>query len=69
MSLVAAHNVSFMDVVPVLGREFFRSPEANRAHALRAVAFGGEALTAESVQLVYDSGVSGACSRAAFRAE
>ena len=54
MALVAAQGVTYLNSVPVLGREYFSSPHAQQCKKLRVVMFSGEPLPKELVDLVHD---------------
>lgn len=53
MALVAAQGVTYLNSVPVLGREYFSSPQAALCKQLRVVMFSGEPLPKELVDLVH----------------
>ena len=52
MRLVVQQGVTFLLTVPVLGREYFSSPDSSRCSQLRTVIFCGEPLPKELVELV-----------------
>ena len=52
MRLVVQQGVTFLLTVPVLGREYFSSPDGERCSQLRTVIFCGEPLPKELVDLV-----------------
>ena len=52
MRLVVQQGVTFLLTVPVLGREYFSSPDGSRCAQLRTVIFCGEPLPKELVEMV-----------------
>jgi non-ribosomal peptide synthetase component F len=55
MELVSRHKVTYVDTVPVLGREYFKSPLAKECCSLRLVVMGGEVLPPDLVTLVHSA--------------
>lgn len=53
MALVAAQGVTYLNSVPVLGREYFASPHAQLCKHLRVIMFSGEPLPRDLVDLVH----------------
>lgn len=52
MSLIAHEGVTFLNSVPVLGREYFSTLEAGQCAKLRIIMFAGEPLPKELVEMV-----------------
>ena len=53
MTLVAEQGVTYLNSVPVLGREYFSTPQARHCTSLRVVMFSGEPLPKDLVDLVH----------------